>query len=96
MAPHVLLVIGIAAGFIPRALLNELFRWTPSWRDLLTALAMAVLIDLAISSQTRRDLDVTGVAATHPAKLPSLRMSALPRWRSSASWRCSMPCEQSK
>jgi hypothetical protein len=69
MTPSERLVIGTAAGLILCTLLNELFRWTPSWRDLLTATAAAVLIDLAINGQTRRDLGLVGIAATHPGDI---------------------------
>jgi hypothetical protein len=61
MTPGELLVIGMTAGLILSSLLNDLLRWTPSWRDLLTASLTAMLIDLAID---RRDLDL---ATTHAA-----------------------------
>jgi hypothetical protein len=61
MTPGELLVIGMTAGVILCSLLNDLLRWTPSWRDLLTASLTAMLIDLAIN---RRDLDL---ATTHAA-----------------------------
>jgi hypothetical protein len=55
MTPGELLVIGMTAGVILCSLLNDLLRWTPSWRDLLTASLTAMLIDLAIN---RPDLDL--------------------------------------
>jgi hypothetical protein len=63
MTPGELLVIGITAGMILCALLNELLHWTPSWRELLTAMSAAILIDLAINN--RRDVDLADAAATH-------------------------------
>jgi hypothetical protein len=66
MTPGELLVIGITAGIILCALLNELLHWTPSWRDLLTAMSAAILIDLAINN--RRDFDLVSVAATHSSE----------------------------
>jgi hypothetical protein len=67
MTPGELLVIGIMAGMILCALLNELLHWTPSWRDLLTAMSAATLIDLAINN--RRDFDLAGVATTHSSEV---------------------------
>jgi hypothetical protein len=59
MSPHDHMMIGIAAGLI----LATFLRWAPSWADLLTAVAAAILIDLVITHHQRRDFD--GVAVSH-------------------------------
>jgi hypothetical protein len=61
MSPHDHMMIGIAAGLI----LATFLRWAPSWADLLTAVAVAILIDLVITHYQRRDLDFDGFAASH-------------------------------
>jgi hypothetical protein len=68
MTPGELLVIGMTAGVILCSLLNELLRWTPSSRDLLTAMPTAILIDLAING--RRDLDLAATYAGEAAGAP--------------------------
>jgi hypothetical protein len=51
------LVMGVTAGLM----LSALLRRAPSWRELLVAVIAAVAIDLAISVQTHREFDLTGV-----------------------------------
>lgn len=67
MTPGELLIIGITAGLILCALLNEFVHWTPPWRDLLTALSAAILIDLAISN--RHNLELGAVAAAYSGEI---------------------------
>jgi hypothetical protein len=52
MSPSDQLIIGVIVGLI----LCGLFRWTPFLRDLLAALAAAVLIDLLVSDHHGLDL----------------------------------------
>ena len=49
MTPGELLIIGIAAGLILCVLLGELLHWTLSWRELLTAMPAALLIEITIN-----------------------------------------------
>ena len=48
MTPGELLIIGIAAGLILCVLLGDLLHWTLSWRELLTAMPTALLIEITI------------------------------------------------
>jgi hypothetical protein len=62
MLPHEMF-IGVAAGLI----LSALLRFTPTWRELLTAAVAAVLIDFAINSPALRRL--IRIAATQPGEI---------------------------
>ena len=52
LSPSDKLIIGVIVGLM----LCALFRWTPLLRDLLAALAAAVLIDLLVSDRHGADL----------------------------------------
>jgi hypothetical protein len=67
MLPHEQLIIGVAAGLAFCALL----RWTPLLRDLLAATAVAGMVSLLITDQTRRGTDLAAVAAGLPHELLS-------------------------
>jgi hypothetical protein len=60
------MVIGIAAGLI----LSAILRWTPSWRELLVAMAAAVLIDLTINSQA-----LPGAMVSYPHVCPCVALA---------------------
>jgi hypothetical protein len=49
MTPGELLIIGTAAALILCVLLGELLHWTLSWRELLTAMSAAFLIEITIN-----------------------------------------------
>jgi hypothetical protein len=65
MSPYEQLIIGIAAGLIFCAML----RWTPLWRDLLAAIAVAGLLDVLVNDQARRGLDLPSIAAGLPGEI---------------------------
>jgi hypothetical protein len=65
MSPSDQLIIGVIVGLI----LCALFRWTPFLRDLLAALAAAVLIDLLINDH--HGLDIAARATKVPDEILS-------------------------